>query len=71
MTAARTRLASETFAFECNGLRYLATVSRFADGRLAELFLLAMRKRARILTRPPRTRRWSARLRCNTACRST
>ena len=29
MTAARTRLASETFAFECNGLRYLATVSRF------------------------------------------
>jgi hypothetical protein len=33
------RRASETFAFECNGLRYLATVSRFDDGRLAEIFL--------------------------------
>jgi hypothetical protein len=33
------RRASESFAFECNGLRYLATVSRFVDGRLAEIFI--------------------------------
>ena len=40
---ARERLAnrrlSETFAFECNGLGYLASISRFADGRLAEIFI--------------------------------
>ncbi len=39
----RTRLPnrrfSETFAFECNGLRYVAAISRFADGRISELFL--------------------------------
>lgn|SRR5262245_14312114 len=28
-----------TFAFECNGLRYSATVSHFPDGRLAEVFI--------------------------------
>ncbi len=43
MTAARTRLPnrrpSETFALECNGLSYLATISRFHDGRLAEIFI--------------------------------
>src|SRR5262249_7260769 len=33
------RRASETFAFACNGLNYVATVSRFADRRLAEIFL--------------------------------
>jgi hypothetical protein len=33
------RRASETFNLECNGLRYTATISRFADGRLAEIFL--------------------------------
>ena len=33
------RRASETFTFECNGLSYLASISRFADGRLAEIFL--------------------------------
>jgi ribonucleoside-diphosphate reductase alpha chain len=33
------RRASTTFAFECNSLRYVATVSYFADGRLAEIFL--------------------------------
>jgi len=33
------RRTSETFAFECNGLTYTATISRFADGRLAEIFL--------------------------------
>jgi hypothetical protein len=39
----RTRLPnrrpSTTFAVECNGLSYLATISRFADGRLAEIFI--------------------------------
>jgi hypothetical protein len=41
--AARQRLpdrrASETFSLECAGLAYTATVSRFADGRLGEIFL--------------------------------
>jgi hypothetical protein len=40
---ARTRLPNrrpcETFALECNGLTYLATTSRFADGRFAEIFI--------------------------------
>jgi hypothetical protein len=33
------RRAAETFAFECNNLPCLATVSFFADGRLAEIFI--------------------------------
>jgi hypothetical protein len=33
------RRASETFTFELDGLRFTATVSRFADGRIGELFL--------------------------------
>jgi ribonucleoside-diphosphate reductase alpha chain len=33
------RRPSETLAFECNGLSYLASISRFADGRLAEIFI--------------------------------
>src|SRR5262245_4156192 len=33
------RRAAETFEVEVNGLRYTATVGRFADGRLGELFL--------------------------------
>jgi hypothetical protein len=33
------RRASETFTVECHGLRYTATISRFDDGRLAEIFL--------------------------------
>jgi hypothetical protein len=33
------RRASETFSLECAGLSYLATVSRFDDGRIGELFL--------------------------------
>jgi hypothetical protein len=33
------RRLSETFELECCGLRYTATISRFADGRLAEIFL--------------------------------
>ena len=32
------RRASLTFGFEVGGLRYTATVSRFADGRLGEVF---------------------------------
>jgi len=39
----RTRLpnrrASESFAVESGGLTYVATISRFDDGRLAEIFL--------------------------------
>jgi hypothetical protein len=33
------RRASENFDFEVDGLRFTATVSRFPDGRIAELFL--------------------------------
>ena len=33
------RRASLTFTFELAGLRYTATISRFADERLAEIFL--------------------------------
>jgi hypothetical protein len=33
------RRASEQISFECNALRYVATVSFFPDGRLAEIFL--------------------------------
>jgi hypothetical protein len=42
MTARRrlaNRRASETFSFECNGLRYSCTISRYDDGALAEVFL--------------------------------
>lgn len=43
MGATRQRLPnrrlSETLAFECNGLKYVATISRFADGRPAEIFI--------------------------------
>jgi hypothetical protein len=35
------RRGSETFALECNGLAYVATISRFADGGLGEIFLSA------------------------------
>jgi hypothetical protein len=33
------RRASETFELQVAGLKYTATVSRFSDGRVAELFL--------------------------------
>jgi ribonucleoside-diphosphate reductase alpha chain len=33
------RRASETIEFWINGLRFIATVSRFADGRVGEIFL--------------------------------
>jgi ribonucleoside-diphosphate reductase alpha chain len=33
------RRASETFAFQCGGMNYVATISLFDDGRLAEIFL--------------------------------
>jgi hypothetical protein len=33
------RRASTTFELEVGGLHYVATVSRFADGRLAEVFI--------------------------------
>jgi hypothetical protein len=43
MTSPRERLpdrrANESFTFELNGLRFTATVSRFPDGRVGELFL--------------------------------
>jgi ribonucleoside-diphosphate reductase alpha chain len=41
--SARTRLpnrrACEHFGFQCNGLSYVASVGRFQDGRLAEIFI--------------------------------
>ena len=33
------RCACEDFSFECNGLRYTASLGRFPDGRLAEIFI--------------------------------
>ena len=43
MTITRERLpnrrASESFTFECNNLHYTASISRYADGQLAEIFL--------------------------------
>src|SRR6516165_11604087 len=33
------RRGSESFTFELDGLRFTATVSRYADGRIGELFL--------------------------------
>jgi hypothetical protein len=33
------RRASKTFEFEIAGLKYTCTVSRYRDGRIAELFL--------------------------------
>ena len=33
------RRASETFNFEVEGIRYCASVSRLADGRIGEIFL--------------------------------
>jgi hypothetical protein len=33
------RHCCETFTLECNGLLYTATIGRFIDGRLAEIFL--------------------------------
>jgi hypothetical protein len=33
------RRASETFNFQVEGLRYCATVSRFVDGRVGEIFV--------------------------------
>ena len=33
------RRGSETFSLQCGGLPYIATISRFGDGRLGELFL--------------------------------
>jgi ribonucleoside-diphosphate reductase alpha chain len=33
------RRPSESFTFELGGLRFTATVGRFEDGRLAELFI--------------------------------
>jgi hypothetical protein len=42
MTARRplpNRRLAETFELELNGLRFTATISRFVDGRLAEIFL--------------------------------
>jgi hypothetical protein len=33
------RRAFETFVFECNDLRYVATISRFPNGELAEIFI--------------------------------
>ncbi len=33
------RRASESFAFSCAGMNYVASISQFPDGRLAEIFL--------------------------------
>jgi len=35
----RDRRASETFSLQCGGLPYVATISRFDDGSIGEIFL--------------------------------
>ena len=49
--SARTRLPNrrlaESFSFECAGLRYTATVGRYSDGSVGELFLNNHRATAR------------------------
>jgi hypothetical protein len=37
--SAKNRRASQQLTFDCNGQKYVATISRFADGRLAEIFI--------------------------------
>jgi ribonucleoside-diphosphate reductase alpha chain len=43
MSTARRRLPNrrlcETLNFQCNGLRYTASISRYPDGTLAEIFI--------------------------------
>ena len=63
------RRGSESFTFELNGLRFTATVSRFADGRVGELFLNNHRRAIRLI--PTRaTRRSCFRLRSSLALTS-
>jgi hypothetical protein len=33
------RRSSENFSFECNGLKYTATVSRYTNGNVSEVFI--------------------------------
>src|SRR5262245_16672015 len=33
------RRACETLSFRCNGLNYVASIGRFADGRIADVFI--------------------------------
>ena len=58
------RRSSESFDFDCLGLSYTATISRFSDGRLAEIFLSNHKQRGRLLARP--TARCQRR--CNSLC---
>ena len=48
------RRAAETFEVEVNGLRYTATVGRFADGRIGELFLANHKSNSQADTNNPR-----------------
>ena len=60
------RRAAETFEVEVGGLRYIATVGRFIDGAIAELFLSTTKQtRRQTLTRA--TRQSFSRLQSNTA----
>jgi hypothetical protein len=59
------RRANESFTFEVDGLRFTATISRFPDGRVGELFL-NNHKAGIKATRTPATPRSSCRSRFNT-----
>jgi hypothetical protein len=61
-----TRRASQQFTFACNTQRYVATVSFFPDGRLAEIFIGNTKSGSH-----SGIRRSCARSRCSTACPST
>ena len=62
------RRHSETFGFEYAGMGYIATVSRFSDGRLAEIFL-ANHKAGSHADGPRVTLPLFAQSLCNMACR--
>ena len=64
------RRGSSQLAFECNGLKYVASVSFDPDGNLAEIFI-ANSKAASHSDAAARTQPSFARSRCNSACRST
>jgi hypothetical protein len=71
VTAARERLpnrrASEQIAFTCGGFKFIATISRFFDGRLAEIFLTNAESAALIATYRRVTLPSLFRSRCSTA----
>ena len=60
------RRFNESFDFEWRGMHFTATIGRFPDGRLAEIFLTNGKVNTDADT-AARTVRWCARSACNSA----